>query len=227
MDINLESKVEIKKWIDSQQWYQTIELSNGLITPGRFDSLKRLKKLADENIHGKSVLDVGCNSGCYCLWAKKQGASRVVGVDIDDHRLKQARTLAEIEKVDVEYQLKSISDLKSLGHFDVVFCFAVLTEIKDLLGAVEALRTVIGQKAYIEIALAKPLLYISRSRHWLKSLFQKGRIDNVCEIRDTKIGPIISPSMRMFKKLLGDEFSVISHGRGLRYDAIIIERISN
>jgi SAM-dependent methyltransferase len=223
--IELKNQDEMKNWIDSQQWYQTIQLSNGLITPGKFDSRKRLKFLSDEEFSNKSVLDIGCNSGFYCLWAKKKGASRVVGIDIDKNRLQQARILTDIEQLDVEYYEKPIHDIANWKRFDIVFCFAVLTEIKDILGTLEILKNIIGQKAYVELALAKPLLYLSLSRHWLKELIKKRHVNDVCEIRHTKTGPVISPSLRMLKNIFAGEFSVVYHGKGLRYDVVTIERL--
>ena len=220
----LATKDEIENWINSQKWYQKICLSNGLVTPGSFDSSKRLEFFDGEKLLGRSVLDIGCNSGYYCLWAKKQGAARVVGIDINEQRLEQARILAEIEGLDIEYYVKSVTEIENCGSFDVVFCFAVLTEIRDIFGALEIIKVVTKQKAYIEMALAKPILYLSHSLHWLKELFRKGDFNSVLEIRYTKRGWMISPSLRAVRCILGDQFNVAYHGKSLRYDMISIER---
>ena len=216
---------EIKKWIEGQSWYQRIQLSNGLETPGKVDCRKRLAFLKSEEISGRSVLDIGCNSGYYCLWAKKQGAARVVGIDINEHRLEQAKTLAEIEGLEIEYYLKPISEAAELGKFDIVFCFAVLTEIADLLGTLQALTAVMGQKAFVELALAKPVLYLSRSRFWLKSLLMKRYSKSILEIRPSKRGWMLSPSLGTIRRILGDGFKVSYLGKGPRYDMICIERV--
>lgn len=151
---------KIKKWIDSQTWYQKIQLSNGLQTPGTIDSKTRLKLLKGVDVSGKSVIDIGCNSGYYCLWSKNQGATHVVGVDINEQRIQQAKTIAEIERAPIEYHLMPISEVEKLGQFDVVFCFAVLTEIPDILGSLKALASVIRHEAYIELAAAPAFLLI-------------------------------------------------------------------
>ena len=114
-------------------------------------------------IKNKTVLDIGCNSGFYCLWAKRCSASRVVGVDILEKRIMQAKTLAEIEGLDIEYYNYDLFQIGDLGTFDIVFCFAVMTEIQDMLGAFEIIKKITKQKAYIELAIAKPLIYISKS----------------------------------------------------------------
>jgi len=216
---------QIKDWIAAQSWYQKITLSNGLKTPGKVECEERLSFFNAEEFAGKTVLDIGCNSGYYCLWAKKQGSVRVVGIDIDDGRLAQAGTLAEIENLDIEYYNKTLSQATQLGRFDVVFCFAVLTEVQDLLGGLTALANVTGRKAFVELALAKPLIYLSMSRFWLASFLSKKYSAGILEIRPSKRGWMLSPSLRALRRLLPDEFKVSYLGKGPRYDMICIERI--
>jgi 2-polyprenyl-3-methyl-5-hydroxy-6-metoxy-1,4-benzoquinol methylase len=225
MSTKLKDRAEIKSWIDSQEWYQRIQLSNGLETTGKVDSKQRLTFFKGEQIAGRTVLDIGCNSGYYCLWAKKQGAARVIGIDIDEHRLEQARILAEIEELDIEYYLKPLSEIPDLGKFDIVFCFAVLTEIADLLGSLHTLTNVIGHKAFVEMALTKPLLYLSLSPSWLKSFVAKRYSYGTLEIRKSKRGWMLSPSLRTLRLILGDSFKVSHIGKGPRYDTVCIERV--
>ena len=129
------TREKIERWIDQRSWYQRIELTNGLVTSGKIDCKARLSLLKNIVFRDRSVLDIGCNSGYYCLWAKKQSAAKVVGVDIDANRIKEGRTLAEIEGLNIEFNVKQMSELMELGQFDFVFCFAVFTEIPDLLGS--------------------------------------------------------------------------------------------
>ena len=49
------------------------------------------------------------------------------------------------------------------GIFDLVYYFSVITEITDLSVRLTALANATEGKAYIELALAKPLLSVSRS----------------------------------------------------------------
>jgi len=51
-----------------------------------------LDKLGD--LRGRSVLDVGCGSGRYCVAFAARGASRVVGVDFAPAMIDLARTIA-------------------------------------------------------------------------------------------------------------------------------------
>lgn len=50
-------------------------------------------------LHGKSVLDVGCGSGRYCLAFAHEGAARVVGIDFAAPMIDLAKQYAEAEGV--------------------------------------------------------------------------------------------------------------------------------
>jgi SAM-dependent methyltransferase len=224
--VSFKSIDECQRWIDSQDWYQTIELSNGLVTPGKFDTRTRFKFFADIDFGGKRFLDIGCNSGQYCLMAKKQGAAEVIGIDINDKRLKQARALAIIENCRIRYIHKSLFEASELGEFDIVFCLAVLTEIQDIFGAIESLKLVVGKYAFIELDLAKPIVYVSKSRTWLKGKARLPRRKAVAEVRPSKHGWMISPSLEVISAVFGEEYSLQHLGRGTRYDMVKVVKDS-
>lgn len=54
---------------------------------------------------GASVLDYGCGSGILAILAKKCGASRVVGIDIDPQAVEAAQRNSERNRVDVAFGL--------------------------------------------------------------------------------------------------------------------------
>lgn len=55
-------------------------------------SLEKLERLQlPDDMTGKSVLDLGCNEGFFCLQALKRGASRVVGYDANPAFIESAR----------------------------------------------------------------------------------------------------------------------------------------
>src|SRR5690606_28422195 len=48
------------------------------------------------DLSGLRVLDIGCNSGQYSLWASMKGAAHVRGVDRSELRVRQATALAQL-----------------------------------------------------------------------------------------------------------------------------------
>lgn len=59
----------------------------GLEGAGEWHALKRL--LPD--FQGKRVLDLGCGFGWHCIYAAEHGAARVVGIDLSEKMLEEAR----------------------------------------------------------------------------------------------------------------------------------------
>lgn len=218
------TREELRSWIDGQEWYQTIALSNGLVTPGRIDSRRRHPFLEQIDVKDRRVLDIGCNSGAYSLWAKRRGAREVIGVDIDEKRLEQGRQLALHEGLDVAFHRRSLLEIEDLGRFDVVLCFAVLTEIRDLLGGLEAVRGAIGRVGLVELALARPLVYLSRSRAFGSGFKALGGRNAVLELRKHKRGWMFVPTLEVVSTVLGAEFEIFDQGPSVRYQMLEIRR---
>jgi tRNA (mo5U34)-methyltransferase len=66
------------------EWYHSIELAPGVITPGRVSSealAGRWRALCLPDLRGKSVLDIGAYDGFYSFSAEAAGAARVVALD--------------------------------------------------------------------------------------------------------------------------------------------------
>jgi SAM-dependent methyltransferase len=216
---------DYRSWIASQDWYQTIELKNGVMTRGKFPTHARLATFSTVDFTGARVLDVGCNSGQCSLYAKSRGAREVVGVDVDEHRLLQARTLAANEGLSIQFLKRGIDELGDLGTFDLVFCLAVLTEVSDLFGAIESLKAVIGGRAFVELALAKPLVYLSRPTPWGRGGPGLSRRDAVAEIRRTKRGQfVISPTWALLEAAFGAGYRLRTLGPGVRYELVEVVR---
>lgn len=220
------SKEEYKKWVEGEEWYQTIDLSHGIQTKGKFPTNLRTPVFDTIDFKGKSVLDVGCNSGQHSLLAKERGADSVVAIDMDEKRLAQARVLAENEEHDIQFDIGSIFDLAKYGVFDVVLCIAVLTEIEDFFGAVAELKKVIGKKAYIELALAEPVVYLSTSRQFFRGEGTLPRQKALAEVRQIKGGRlVISPTMEVLRAAFGDEFEIVRKKGGTRYQLVEVTRV--
>ena len=220
------NKEEYKRWIDEEEWYQTIELPSGLKTLGKVPTNLR-KPLFDQiDFKGKTFLDVGCNSGQYCFLAKDHGAGKVMGIDIDKKRIAQALVLAENEGYDVLFEERGVFDMGALPRFDIVFCIAVLTEIQDIFGAIDKLKNVIGKIAFLELDLAKPILYASYSKYWLKGYPNLSRLSAVAELRQTHADKLVfSPSFEVLEKAFGKEFKLTRRKGGVRYDLVEVLRI--
>lgn len=93
------------------------------------------------DLSGKTVLDIGCNAGFYSLEMKRRGAARVLGIDTDEHYLKQARFAADIEEADVEFRRMAVWDVADLAEkFDLVIFMGVLYHLRHPLLALDLIH---------------------------------------------------------------------------------------
>jgi len=70
------------------------------------------------HIYGRSVADLGCGNGIFCIGAKLMGAERSAGIDIDPGAVKTAKMNAESMGVEVELLEGDVSSMA--GPFDTV-----------------------------------------------------------------------------------------------------------
>ncbi len=80
------------------------------------------------DLHGKSVLDLGCGYGENCAEYKSLGASRVLGVDISERML----AIAKEEHPDLDFIRGDIGDLSFImERYDCVFSSLAVHYIED------------------------------------------------------------------------------------------------
>ncbi len=129
------------------QWFHNLDLNGVQTAPQHFLGdfprvFWRYIEGAVPDLRGKSVLDVGCNGGFYSVEAKRRGARRVVGIDVDERYLNQARFAAEVLGFpDIEFRRMTVYDVAKLGEkFDVVIFMGVLYHLRHPLLALDLLH---------------------------------------------------------------------------------------
>lgn len=90
---------------------------------------------------GLSVLDIGCNAGFYSFEMKRRGAACVLGIDTDEHYLRQARFAAEVNGLDVLFERMPVWDIADLRErFDVVIFMGVFYHLRHPLLALDLIH---------------------------------------------------------------------------------------
>jgi len=128
-------------------WFHNLDLGGVATAPDHFlgdyprMKWKHFAAVVPADLHGKTVLDIGCNAGFYSLEMKRRGADRVLGIDFDDAYLAQARFAAEVEGADIEFRKLSVYDVGALGErFDIVIFMGVLYHLRHPLLALDLIR---------------------------------------------------------------------------------------
>ena len=168
---------EIKRQVETYQWYHTIDLGHGIVTPGQYDHRPLLKHYGlPDDLSGKTVLDVGPAHGFFAFEFEKRGAARVVTVELprwSEHdgspTLKAGFTRDEVDVRNeaylhdtlafaiearnsrVERIFYNVYDIGSAttGVFDIVFCGSLLIHLTDPLRALYALQAACREYAII------------------------------------------------------------------------------
>ncbi len=99
-----------------------------------------LEALADLDLDGRRVLDVGTGTGVLAIAVALEGAARVVAVDVDPDAVQVARDNAAANDVTLELAVGSVGDVE--GDFDVVVAnvltHTIIELADDLVAAVRA-----------------------------------------------------------------------------------------
>jgi cyclopropane fatty-acyl-phospholipid synthase-like methyltransferase len=106
---------------------------------------------------GKTILDVGCHTGFYCLMAASEGAEYCMGIDVERSRIEKGRMLTKKENItNVELVAADIFKYEPPQRFDIVLCLNVLQHVGTLDRA-EQLLNKLYSLAKAQLILIVPL----------------------------------------------------------------------
>jgi tRNA (mo5U34)-methyltransferase len=164
---------DLKNRVAEIEWYHTIDLGNGIVTPGVFDHAPIMGKYPlPERLDGLRVLDVATFDGYFAYEMERRGAKEVVALDVScarelelprsrrnrmsdaelDERFGKGFALAhetlgsKVERVEMNvYDLSP----ERLGTFDLVHVGSLLLHLKNPLKALENVYDVSKARAVI------------------------------------------------------------------------------
>lgn len=148
--------------------------------PGGSHTLDKLKALQLPELAGRSFLDVGCNEGFFCGFAKFEGATRVLGIDHSQAYIARARQRFP----DCEFRQQGWDDLPD-ERFDVILLASALHYADDQAELIRALVERLADNGVLVVELG---IVSSRKAEWRK--VERG------------IDERLFPSMPMLRKVL-------------------------
>jgi tRNA (mo5U34)-methyltransferase len=158
--------VELLERVQGIEWYHTMDLGHGVITPGFFDHRPVMGHYhLPQSLAGKRVLDVATYNGYWAFEFERRGAAEVIATDIDSFNeidlspVRRASMSAEQlnQKVGTGFQIAhaalksrvkrevvSVYELspESIGTFDMVMCSDLLLHLTNPVRALQRIRTV-------------------------------------------------------------------------------------
>jgi tRNA (mo5U34)-methyltransferase len=163
------------------EWFHNLNLHGVATAPnhflGDFPNIKWRHICSDipGDLQGASVLDIGCNGGFYSIEMKRRGAGRVLGIDVDDRYLRQARFAAATLGLNIEFEKRSVYDIASLsGQFDYVLFMGVFYHLRYPLWALDNLIKKVGGKLIFQTMVRgseKAVRWAKDYSFWAKDIF--------------------------------------------------------
>jgi len=180
---------DLRAQVAALRWYHTIDLGNGLLTPGLYDTRRECNDVPlPQSLAGKRCLDVGTADGFWAFEMERRGAAEVVALDIDDvgdYDWPAHADAAEEERFRrnhpshrhafelagralgsrVKRRDGRVYDLEpnTHGSFDFVFMGSLLLHLRDPVGALMAVRRVTGGQL-LSVDSISPMLTIMHPR---------------------------------------------------------------
>jgi tRNA (mo5U34)-methyltransferase len=163
----------ILRKISDVKWYHSINLGDGIVTPGSFDHGQYLSHYhLPEDLSGKRVLDVATFDGFWAFEFEKLGADEVIALDIEScddldvplqARPKIPKEFFELEigkgfkiareilNSKIKRQVLSVYDLSPeyVGKFDMVFSSDLLIHLMNPMRALKNIQSVVSGLAII------------------------------------------------------------------------------
>jgi tRNA (mo5U34)-methyltransferase len=143
---------ELKSQVAKIKWHHSIDLGQGVVTPGQDNSAKKLARLQfPDSFAGKSVLDIGAWDGFFSFEAERRGAKRVLATDsfvwrggcdwADKSGFDLSKRVLGSKVEEKEIDVLELSP-ENVGTFDVVFFLGVLYHMKHPLLELERVASV-------------------------------------------------------------------------------------
>jgi tRNA (mo5U34)-methyltransferase len=153
-----------------QPWFHNLDLHGIKTAPGHFlgdfpaYKWQKIAAMLPSNLQGASVLDVGCNAGFYSIALKQRNAGRVLGIDLEDRCLEQARFAAEVLQLDIEFQKLCLYDVDQLaGQFDIVLFMGVFYHLRyPLLALDKAVKKTRGKLIFQSMLRGSSAEYLAQ-----------------------------------------------------------------
>ncbi len=173
---------DLRQRVASIEWYHTLELAPGVVTPGWFDHRSIVERIPiPGSLAGARCLDVGTFNGFWAFEMERRGASEVVAIDVLDPRRwdwprsSQEATIQALATraaqgngfsiargaldSNVDRRDLSVYDLdeSAVGRFDFIYLGSLLLHLRDPVRALERVRSVCDGTLVVVDAIDLPL----------------------------------------------------------------------
>ncbi|HBN8606472.1 class I SAM-dependent methyltransferase [Pseudomonas aeruginosa] len=114
---------------------------------------------------GKRVVDLGCGFGWFCRWAREQGASEVLGIDVSQNMLGKARAMTDDPAI--HYLRQDLETLElPVAAFDFAYSSLALHYIEDLRRLLGTLHAALRPGGGLVFSIEHPIYMAPSQPGW-------------------------------------------------------------
>lgn len=154
-----ENRYDDKDFFD--QYSRMPRSISGLQLAGEWHALQKL--LPD--FHNKTVLDLGCGYGWHCRYAVEKGARSVVGIDLSERMLDEAR--ARTRDPRISYVRKAIEDIEfDDDYFDVIISSLAFHYVESFDPVCSKLFRILKRNGDLVFSVEHPIFTAFGNQDW-------------------------------------------------------------
>ena len=113
----------------------------------------------------KNVLDLGCGYGWHCIYAKEQGAEKVVGIDLSEKMIKKA--IDNSKDLAIEYKQMAIEDINfPAEEFDIVISSLAFHYVENLTAIFNKINTNLKKGGSFVFSMEHPAFTSREEQDW-------------------------------------------------------------
>ena len=117
-------------------------------------------------MRGLRVVDLGCGFGWFCRWASENGAAQVVGIDISEKMLAQAK--ARTASTAIHYERADMEQLKlPSAAFDLAYSSLALHYIQDVARLMATIHQALVPGSSFVFSTEHPIYMAPSNPGWL------------------------------------------------------------
>jgi SAM-dependent methyltransferase len=127
------------------------------------------QRLLPASLHGMRVLDLGCGVGYFAREARARGASAVIGVDLSERMLDEARRLTD--DAAITYVRSALEDFVAAepARFDLVVSTLALHYIADYAALVRRVAAWLVPGGRLAFSVEHPIFTASGTADWYRT----------------------------------------------------------
>jgi SAM-dependent methyltransferase len=117
------------------------------------------------DVRGRRVIDLGCGFGWFCRWAREAGAADVLGIDVSDRMLAQARSA--IMDPAITYARADLETIElPVSRFDLAYSSLALHYVNDAARLMREIHESLVAGSHFVFSIEHPIFMAPRHAAW-------------------------------------------------------------